>query len=604
MAIVRSMKFEPGSFLRPCDICGIRYRMGGHKTELVRSEDGFWRCIYSCLEVPQITRDKIIAESQRRREAPPAPFGIPFDRKDTYETEAKVLWLLCEMPVQDASWPGGIRYGLPPAVTVNVSGTSQAGFSSSTGTGAVRAAGETCRYLGRMLVEAKRPTRWTTLARTKLVELADWLISRQTGFGQSPSSTVANDTQWGALIDLGNILTDAQAIAGMGLLAAYRETGSAKYLTSAQAAASFLRNCQAIGKCLATAFTSADAGGAVRLYTGGVVHTVLSDNTLRSNQQFHASSLTSLAFWKELFAISEDGSYGATTTVGGNFTTIPRETLSTMMAELRAFWSVGAFDVVTGTTITGLSATTPRDFFNAYPAAHSGFIGRDATGSGSWEFADADAATGTQLNGETIAVGLGNLYAYEGYSSQVSSVWTWLMSFDSNPSFILPAGTLVTDFACVSSFNAANPPTPPAGQGNVVPPAYDPKRALTALLLVRDSANGYAPIKMNGISVYNWSTSGLMAAIQSSQNQGAFKTAKDTLSTIRLRRPTTFSEPEVIADYLSLRGQSGLSLQLGVTTTATWSSLLASRIGNVYRYQPQAWTGTNPPQQQPGLRVA
>lgn len=597
------MRFEPGTFLRTCDICGIRFRAN----QLVRGEDGFWRCTAYCVEVPTITRDKIIAESQRRREAPPAPFGVPFDRANTYETEAKTLWFLCEMPVIDASWAGGIRYGLPPALTINVSGTSQSGPSATSGVGsigAVRVAGETCRYLYRMMAEAKRPTRWTTVARTKLVELADWLISRQTGFGQSPTSTIASDPMFGSISDFSNILTDSQAIAGMGLLAAYNATGDAKYLISAKAAASFLRNCQSIGKCLTNSFTSSDAAGTVRLYTGGIVQSIALGGALRSNQQFHASSLAALEFWKELFAISGDESYGCPGTAGGLFVSAPLESLSTMMAELRAFWTVGTFDVVTGTTYTGLSATTPRDFFNAYPASHTGFFGREATGSGSWEFANADASTGTTITGETIAVGLGALYAYEGYSSQVASVWTWLMSFDSNPTFILPAGTLATDFACVSSLNAANPPAPPTGQGNVIPPAYDPRLALTTTLLVRDSANSYAAIKMNGSASYNWNTAGLMAAIQSSQNTGAFRKAKDTLSTVYFRRPPTFSEEQVVSDYLTLRGSSGLSLQLGVTTSATWSALAASRTGRVYRYQPQSWTGTNPPTQQPGLRVA
>jgi hypothetical protein len=602
MSVVRPIRWEPGRFLRTCDVCGIRYR----NDELVRGEDGFWRCITYCQEVPQVTRDKVAAQSRRRREAPPAPFGVPFDRIETYESEAKILWLLCEMPVIDSAWAGGRRNGLPPAVTLNVSGTSQGGASSTSGvgsSGAVRTAGEACRYLYKMIAENKRPTRWLTAARTKLVELADWLISRQVGFGQSPSSTIANDTMFGSMSDFGNVLTDSQAIAGMGLLAAYRDTGAAKYLASARAVASFLRNCQSIGACLANSFTSTDAAGTTRLYTGGIVHTIATGGSLRSNQQFHANSLVALEFWKELFTLIGDGNYGATGTVSGIFSTIPQALLSTMMADLRAFWSVGAFDVVTGTTYTGLSATTPREFFNAYPAVHAGFIGREATGSGSWEYANADAATGTTLTGETIAVGLGSLFAYEGYSAQVSSVWTWLMSYDSNPSFILAAGTLSTDFACVSSLNAANPPAPPVGQGNVVQPAYDPRLALTASLLVRDSAAGYAAIKMNGSSSYNWSTTGLMAAIQSSRNAGAFRTAKDTLSAVRLRRPPEFSDDHAISDYLTLRGTSGLSLQLGASVSATWSSLLAARAGNVYRYQPQSWTGSTQPQNQPGLQV-
>lgn len=599
MAILRPMRFEPGTFLRPCDICGIRFRAN----QLVRGEDGFWRCLQYCQEMPQITRDKIIAESQRRREAPPAPFGIPFDRRNTYEAEEKIFWLLCEFPVVDSTWPGGFRSGVPPVSGVTVTGVSRTPTSTSA-TADVVVAGHTARYLYELINEGKRPTRWTTIARERLISLADWIITKQRGFGTSPSSTLANDPLYGGMVSSDGYRSDSIAGAALALLYAYRITGVASYLASAKAACHYLRNVQSIGQCLAADFTSSDAAGAVRLYTGGVAQIVATATNLVSNHQFHPSSLIVLEFWRELFTTDGDSSYGATTTVGGVFATAPTKSLSGMMADLRAFWTVGAFDVASGTTFTGLSATTPREFFNAYPATHPSFTGRSATGSGSWEFADADASTGTTITGLNFASALRSLHVYEGYSSQVQSVWTWLMTFESNPSFISAAGTLATDFSCVSTNNAANPPAPPTGQGNVTPPAYDPTLALTTTLLVRDSTASYAAMKQNGTALYEWGTLGMMAAIQSVQNGGAFRRAKDAVSSVRFRLPVDFSyEDQTQEDYAVLRAQTGLAFQMGVAGAKLWTCSRAANIGAIYRYQPQSWTGTNPPTQQPGLRI-
>jgi hypothetical protein len=405
--------------------------------------------------------------------------------------------------------------------------------------------------------------------------------------------------------DNSNYFTERIGFAGLAFLAAYRITRTAKYLTSAQACATFLRNCQAIGSHLAANFTSSDAAGTVRLYTGGVVRTIAGGTNLVSNHQFHPQSLSILEFWKALFEVSGDGTYGAPGTVGGVFTSSPAALLSTMMADMRAFWSVGTYDVASGTTYTGLSATTPREFFNAYPAVHTGFIGRDGTGSGSWEFSDADASTGTQITGLNFSAALSALHAYEGYSSQVSSVWTWLMSFTSNAAFQAASGTTLQDFSVVSTNNSVNPAAPPTGQGNAVAPSYDPTLALATVLTVRDSANSYAAIKINGSALYEWAATGIMAAIQSSRNASAFRKAKDTVSEVAFRLPPDFvygdSGPTV--DYATLRGRTGLSFQMDQAGAKLWSCQFAARIGNLYRYQPQSWTGTTQPTNQPGLRV-
>jgi hypothetical protein len=277
-----------------------------------------------------------------------------------------------------------------------------------------------------------------------------------------------------------------------------------------------------------------------------------------------------------------------------------------MIADLRAFWAVGTYDNTQGKVITGLSSSTPAELFNAYPAVHAGYSGRQGTGSGSWEYQDAGPATGTLVTSVNLAEALRALYAYEGYSTQVSSIWTWLMGFASNPAYVLPAGTLKTDYACVTSTSAANPPAPPTGAGNVVAPFYDPTQALSTLLLVRDSTNGYAAIAQNGSSLYDWSTCGLLAAIQSSQNQAALKRAKLAMTAGYSRLPVTFADPAqgFVVDYPMLRGTTGLAMQMAQNDSGSgqfWSVWSAARCGNAFRYQPQGWTGANPPTLAPGV---
>lgn len=601
MGYTRSQTFVPGAFLRPCDVCGIRYR----STELARGEDGLWRCTTYCQEVPALTRDKISAQSQMRREAPPPPHGIVFDQLDTYESaEARIFNLLCEMPVADSTFPGGVRLGLAPLANVQVN--NGAGYQQSTSSQSGVTAGESARYLYNLISENKRPTRWISVATAKLREIADWIITKQNGFGVSPTNTLANSPAYGQ-VGLSNTpgSTEETASAGLGLLYAYKLLGDQKYLTSAQACAHHLRNVQARGHANAINFVASDVGGTLRLYTGGMEQrTLVSSGNFLGNHRFYPSSLIALEFLNALYTAIGDGSYGATGSISGAFTGSVAANLSQMIADLRAFWSVGAADSVLGSTITGLSATTPRENFNAYNSTNAIF----GNGTGAWEFQDAGASTGTLITGSNFSQALRSLYFYEGYSSQVSGVWTWLMAFAANPAFVSAAGSLASDYAVQTTTLAANPPAPPSGQGNTVAPAYDPKLALTTLLLVRDPNNGYAAIAQNGSSVYDWSTAGHMAAIQASRDAGSFRKAKDAVATERYRlRPENITDGSyVITDFVCLRGLSGLAYQLNANDSSTrklWSVVPAAAIGGMFRCQPQSWTGTNPPASAPGLQV-
>lgn len=550
MSYTRPQRFEPGAFLRTCDICGIRYR----STELVRGEDGFWRCIAYCQEVPPLTRDKIISQSQRRREAPPPPHGIPFDRKSTYAEEELVLKFLV----------GAFVSGNPAGLGLNTDVAAANGaYAFSGGTGFL-AAGETARYCRDLIVENRRPTQWITLCTARLKAIADAIVANQIGFGTSPTSTLANDIHYGALLNptSSTYITEEIAGCGLALLWAFQIIGTASYLVSAKAVAHYLRNVQAIGS-VGTYFTSADSAGTVNLYTGGTAATVANDTHFYSSHTFYPSSMIVLEFWNALFASQGDGNYGCPNSLANCLTASASQLLSKCIGDFRAFWSVGTLDTATGTTIAGLSATTPREYFNAYPASKPGFSG--IVGTGSWWFQDAGPPTGVMIQSSNFAAALRSLFAFEGYSSQVSSVWTWLMSFTGNPAFVAPSGTLASDYACASTTLAANPPAPPVGQGNIVAPSYDPTLALTTLLQVRDPVT-LAATAINGSSVYDWSTTGMMAPIQSAQNAGAFRKAKDRLTAgyFRTRPDFCFSDP-VREDSLLLRGYSGLAFQLSST---------------------------------------
>jgi hypothetical protein len=328
-------------------LCGIRYRAN----QLRKGEDGFWRCLAYCQEVPMITRDRISSASQQRKEAPPPPHGVPFDRRNAYSEEEAVFTYLTGQPVKDAGWTGGFRMGVPPHDFVDC---TNGGFGAPAANPAtlnvaysIMAASETCRYLYGIINEGKRPGSWIAAAKVKLRQLADWLITLQRGFGVSASSTKTNDGLWGALASpdpvAGPYVTVENAAAGLAMLYAYRSLGDVKYLTSTKASASYLRNVQ--------------ADPAVS-YTGTLVGDLTNIASIGNN--FYPSALLALEFWNELLTTSGDAQYGSDGTPAG-FTVVPQQLLSQCIADLRAFWSVGAYSTDVGAVVNGLSSATLCD---------------------------------------------------------------------------------------------------------------------------------------------------------------------------------------------------------------------------------------------------
>jgi hypothetical protein len=212
---------------------------------------------------------------------------------------------------------------------------------------------------------------------------------------------------------------------------------------------------------------------------------------------------------------------------------------------------VGAYDTVLNATVTGLSATTPRLQFNAYPA--SGKI--LTTGLGAWEFSDGTPSTGTVINvgfniGQTsqaataaaIPIALRALYNFEGYSAQVQSVWTWLMGFSSNPAF-----------QPTTSSRALDAPTSVGTLGT-----YNPKLSLATVLTVR---SGGAAVALNGSSTYAWETGGIMSGIQGAKSPIDLDNFKDYV-TKGVTAPTDYDYGTNGNTYIMLLGRSGLGGQI------------------------------------------
>lgn len=537
-AYVRPIKFEPGTFLRSCDTCGVRFRAN----ELVRGSDGHFRCRRWCAEITQLDRDRIAAASDRRREAPAPPYGVPYVFGDAYEQEGVLFNFLANMPVVDPSWPGGQRLGAAPGTVMRSLGHAQV----TPGSYSAISAGETMRYLYQLIVENQRPTSWITRARIKLRELADWILSRQIGFGVSPLSTKSTNVQYGGTSTgtFPNSYVSADlGCLGLAQVCAYLIFGDAKYLASARGFANILTNLQQ-GGLLTSGFSSSDAAGTIPV-TYGTWTRYANPAATVFDHVYQADSLICLDFLNMLYAITGDEMQGADTTLSGQYTQAPQQLLSTSIANARAFWQVGAFDSVLGQTITGLSTTTPRENFNSYPFNKNwtGFPYFSA-GTGSWEFSDGGASTGTLITGQYIALALRSLYDYEGLSATVTGIWSWLMGFSSNPAYQPTTTSLGPDTPTLLGVSGT----------------YNPKLSLSTLLQVRTT--GGATAAMNGSSFYDWRCAGYMAPIQRSQDPASLDLAKDFLTKGVTTYPEDFCGGTNGTDYTMMQGESGLGGQV------------------------------------------
>lgn len=251
--------------------------------------------------------------------------------------------------------------------------------------------------------------------------------------------------------------------------------------------------------------------------------------------------------------------YGTAT---GEFAQATAGHTSVMLAEAAAFWTTGIPDTGTATAKTGLSASTPYEFFEAF---HSG-----ASANGVWRrLGDAFDLNvyvyGPSISGLNWAKGLRALPTF-------TTAYDYLMAFDSNAALETAATASPTTIAAATT-----------GE-------YDPTLALATNLAVSGT---YAA--QNGSSRYDWATTGLMAAIQTTRNPARLQAAKDEIARPR-RRYVDPTPRSGLTDWLGLRGQSGLDFQVSFTDTIAGADrqvidvMRAAMVMGAYRHTPQAWT--------------
>lgn len=533
--------YVPYDYRRLCDICGVL-----HMRSSLRRKGSYMICDDHPGERIDEELDRANAR-QRPFRILPVPNAKPEDQNapDVFESEESEIFNLL-----DAARQGGARYvqvasGMPTPLPNAADVLPTNGWAA-------------WHYYGLALATYPRGHQdvWHTQSLAHLRTAADAVLALQTLTG-----TVATNSYYGGFISAGAgvYYSEDASVCGMALLYAYRLLGDVKYLYGARAAASFLRNLQAIGSD-GVHFTSTDAAGLGRLYTGAVTNLVSSSSGFHSDHTFYPSSLIALQFWNELRLTDGDQAIGATTAISGDFSTVPQRLMSACMADMRKFWVNGTFDVATGTVRAGLSATTPAEKFNAYPADKSG-VPDPIPGTGSWEYRDGDATSGTTVSGLNFAKGLSATYAVDGLTAQVTSIDDWLQLFKSNSAFETPADTSARDLqrSTTGTYNAA--------------------QGIARDLLVRDAANNFAATAKNGGSLYEWGAFGLMSPIWSKRHALGFKLGRVSASLPRRRLSDGLPSDGDWDDRGFMRGRQGLSTQTDFSEVFTHGPTEAATSG-------------------------
>ena len=525
-----TVRYRPRDYRRVCDICGnLRNISDMHR------QDELWVCTYDAGERVRTELDRGNAR-QRPFTIKPVPYPKPQDNfyPNLLETDDAAVFNFLSQQVAARCRYEKVQSGAAPYTSA---GEALTGLSWA------------ARYYYDLIQENSRRL-LIDKAKTLLGTIADYITTRQRGFGLVPGVARATDPWWGGFLESGatSYITADTASCGLALLYAYRVLGTASYLAGARGAASYLRNVQAIGR-YAIQHTSGNSSGTSYLYTGAVCSQVSTTvgidpgELFYSNHLFYPGDLTTLEFWNELKLTDGDQTIGSTGTGGDAFASVPSQLLSQSITDMRDCWSTGITDK-NGTLTNGLSSDSPREFFNAYPATKTGFT--SVTGTGLWEYADGPSATGTQISSQNFALALSSLYNYEGASEQVTTISDWLRSFTSNE-----------DFETSSDVSTATLYQSTTGE-------YDPTLTISTLLTVRDADEGYAAIQTNGSSLYDWGAFGLLSRLWASRNTGSFRQSRlYPLNTVQ--RYFDGNATDTATDRIILRGLSGLTLQTALS---------------------------------------
>ena len=121
--------YEEGQTRAVCSKCGVP---GRFPRDIVKLDDGYFYCLRACVEKTVLSRDRLLAQARRRREMPPPKFVIPPRYNEAYyEPEAQIF--------------SSVAKTIPTSTSPN-----ELGWMGN--------------YLGDMVIQARRPTRWTDRA--------------------------------------------------------------------------------------------------------------------------------------------------------------------------------------------------------------------------------------------------------------------------------------------------------------------------------------------------------------------------------------------------------------------------------------------------------
>lgn len=554
MSVVVS-PYRPGTWRRICDVCGT-WRVA--PSDFISTTHGVWICDRHPGMRPRQELDRLNSRHRAPRVLP-APHPKPLDGRDTWDAEeGRVLSMALDVSPFES-------------VDQTVSG-------ATTGAKNVQAAAWASIYLYSVINENKRPKHWITRAKAQLATLADWLLDNMAG-GPRISGSTDNNIKWGAFNRATSpseeYWSEDSAAAGLALLRAYQVHAAGDYLRGARACAWAVRGFQC-GDKLTTFPSSTDSAGASAKHFGAFTHRVrLNGGVYQFDHQFYPSDLIGLEFLSVFKSAIEDETIGSAT-LTAPFSASRAALVSLAISEVKAFWTTGVQDSSTATVITGLSSTTPKEFYNSYPSDKGTFW---AAGSGAWEYQDAGASTGTLVTARGYAIALRAFRSVDGISTQVATIWDWLRSFTSNTTYELT-------FTATSTLDTETTQLFKGMKGK-----FDAKIAPSTLLLVR-SGSPLVADKKNGSSIYDWAAAGLMTPIQSTRQAAEFRTAKEAANTLQ---PLTKDPAITSGRYLLLAtlGQSGLSYQPATDTSGNRveSVTRSAMVGGFYRYDPQAYTG-------------
>ena len=494
----------PGEFSRVCDVCGCkkpssRVRKVGASTWVCDEHPGYVPADLANKRArPIITKIDIRAKDARAMQV----------RETLESVEADVFrFVVSRAPIDFHDWTNGSGVG---------------------GAESIQAAAWGALYLADLITEDKRPLNWIATAKTKLTELATWMVGAMAG----DSSW---DILWGGFLREGAYHAEDAGAAGLALLRAWQVLDDETFLAYSQRCAWFLRSCQC-GDKLVT--------GAAPSHSGAWSHSATAEGL---DLKYYPGDLIGLEFLIALYGAIGNVTIGSDVCDETPFASSRACTLTTAITEAATFWASAA----------GFTVTMPAEYFDV--------------AEGAWKYADGEGT----ITSRNWALGIRGIAAASGLDAALPR-FEWLSAFTSNPAFE-PAGVDEGRMIMGEPLAAIWPTT----KGT-----YDAKGAPAVTLLVKSEGSAVA---INGDGLYDMAALGHLAACYSVRRPVDFE---ETRTTFGRPQPKFMDggarDGERIVPLLL--GRCGLSLQPYSDAGASQrigSVARAAQAGRVFRFPPQ-----------------